>query len=665
MRIWFLGKRAEQLGLLSAAFAALTMASAPADEAKPFLHPLFTDNMVLQRGVADSVWGWTTPGQTVTVSLDGKTAQGVAGTDGKWTAKIGPFKEGGPYTLTVKGTQTVTRQNVLIGDVWLCSGQSNMQFGIGNTLHAEDEIAAANYPNIRLFMVGNQIATVPNPTPSSGTWDVCTPQTVKQGGWNGFSAVGYFFGRGLSQDLHVPIGLIESNWGGTPAEAWTSTEALSTMADFRPTLAAMKQIQANGGDIDALMAPWYARHDPGSAGKTWANTDLNTADWKPIALPVLFQEAGIPELSSTNGVVWFRREFDLPAAWAGKDLTLHLGPIDDRDTTYVNSVKVGGLNAYDAPRDYTVPATVLKPGRNVIAVRVLDTGGKGGIYGKPEQMKLEAAGAPAPPVSLAGLWLCRLGTPLITDDPVPQLPGNGPNEPTVLYNGMIAPLVPFGLKGAIWYQGEANAGNGKQYQTLLPTMIGDWRSRFGTELPFYIVQLANFDPSYKPGALAPPAKSSWAELREAQLLTSQHLPKTGLAVTVDVGDAGDIHPKDKQDVGHRLVLAAEALTYGKKLEYSGPQYQSMTVEGNMVRLKFTHLGGGLVAKGGDKLLGFEVAGSDGQFVWADAKIDGDTVVVSAASVPNPTDVRYAWADNPICNLTNKADLPASPFRTGK
>ena len=665
MRIGFLGKRAGQLGLLSAVFTALTMASAPADEAKPFLHPLFTDNMVLQRGEADAVWGWTAPGQTVTVSLNGKTASAIAGTDGKWTAKIGPFKAGGPYTLTVKGTQTVTRQNVLIGDVWLCSGQSNMQFGIGNTLHAEDEIAAANYPNIRLFMVGNQIATAPKTLPSSGTWDICTPQTVKQGGWNGFSAVGYFFGRGLSQDLHVPIGLIESNWGGTPAEAWTSTEALSTMADFRPTLAAMKQMQANGGDIAALMTLWYAKHDPGSAGKTWADSDLNTTDWKPITLPVLFQDAGIPELSKTNGVVWFRREFDLPAAWTGKDLALHLGPIDDRDTTYVNGVKVGGLNAYDAPRDYTVPASALKPGRNVIAVRVLDTGGKGGIYGKPEQLKLEAVGDPAPPVSLAGPWLCHLGTPLIADDPVPQLPGNGPNDPTVLYNGMVAPLVPFGLKGAIWYQGEANTGNGKQYQTLLPTMIGDWRSRFGTEFPFYIVQLANFDPSYKPDAPAPPARSGWAELREAQSMTAQHLPKTGLAVTIDIGDAGDIHPKDKQDVGHRLVLDAEALTYGKKIEYSGPLYQSMKVEGNAVRLKFTHLGGGLVAKGGDKLLGFEIAGSDGLFVWADAKIEGDTVVVSAASVSNPTDVRYAWADNPICNLTNKADLPASPFRTGK
>ena len=663
MQRLFSAKRAAQSVLLGAACAALSVTPGRADETKPFLHPLFTDSMVLQRGVADPVWGWTTPGQTITVRFHGKTAKAVADADGKWTAKIGPFKEGGPYTLTVEGPQKVTLHDVLIGDVWLCSGQSNMEFGLGNTLNADAEISAANYPNIRLFWVKDKVALTPQPTLTTNGWAVCTPQSVKVGAWNGFTAVGYFFGRDLYRDQHIPIGLIESNWGGTPAEAWTSAEALNTMPDFQPRVAAMKQILTQGTDPAATMNQWYAKHDSGSIGKTWADPDLDTSAWKTMTLPTAWEAAGIPELAAFDGVVWFRKEVTLPAEWNGKEAALHLGPVDDRDTTYVNGVKVGSLNTFDAARNYTVPASVWKPGRNVIAVRVLDTGGEGGLDGKPEQMSLETAGQPA--ISLAGPWQYQVGTPLPADDPVPVLPGSNQNDPTVLYNGMIAPLVPFGLKGAVWYQGESNAGNGKQYQTLLPTLIGDWRSRFGSEFPFYIVQLANFDPHYKPGAPAPPAQSGWAELREAQLLTSEKLPKTGLAVTIDVGDVSDIHPKDKQDVGHRLALAAEALTYGRKIEYSGPLYQSMAVEGSAIRLKFTHLGGGLVAKGRDTLQGFEIAGSDGNFVWADAKMDGDTVVVSSPSVTQPTDVRYAWADNPICNLFNKAGLPASPFRTGK
>lgn len=724
---------------LPAALIVGGLTAARADEAKPFLHPLFTDNMVLQRGVPDAVWGWTTPGNAVNVALNGRTKRVIAGADGKWVARIGPFKAGGPYTLTVKGPQSVTLRNILVGDVWLCSGQSNMEFGVGNLVNAKEEIAHAGHPNIRLFTVARAVSPSPLALPV-GQWQVCGPKTITAGQWNGFSAVAYFFGRELEKDLHVPIGLIHSSWGGTPAEAWTSGEALAPLPDFAPVVTAMQQARQDPNGFGKTTDAWYAKHDPGSAvggvaGKTWADPDLSTTDWKAIAEPVSFQQSGIPELAGTNDVVWLRREFDLPAAWAGKDLTLHLGPVDDRDTTYVNGTPVGGLNDYAAPRDYKVPAALLKPGRNVLAVRVLDTGGAndtGGLTGKAEALRVEAVGDATPAVPLAGPWLVKVGAPIPADDPAPVVPGSDQNAPTTLYNGMVSPLVPFGLKGAIWYQGESNAGRGKQYQTLLPALIGDWRKRFGAgDFPFLVVQLANYDPDLVHHTQ--PGESGWAEVREAQLLTAQHVPKVGIAVTDDIGEAGDIHPKNKQDVGHRLALAAEAIAYDKPVEYGGPLYQSMTVEGDKVRLKFTHVGGGLVAKkldlgaalvksaeaaksapapiqaaktaeavgaakaikaveaasvtvksiakteekpsakaaekapekAAEKLLGFAVAGADGAFVWADARIDGDTVVVSSPTVPQPTDVRYAWADSPVCNLYNKAGLPASPFRTGK
>lgn len=660
MTSYSLKPKAALLGLLVAMFAILGQASVRADDAKPFLHPLFTDNMVLQRGMADPVWGWTTPGQAVTVSLSGKTAKAVANADGKWTAHIGPFTAGGPYTLTVSGPQSVTLNNVMIGDVWICSGQSNMQFGIGNGLNSTQEISNANYPNIRLFMVTNVASDTPRETvpvnAAEGHWQACTPQTIAIGGWNGFTAVGYFFGRDLQQDIHVPIGLIETTWGGTIAEAWTSAEALDKMPDFAPAVDQLQKTALQPGQsYDDKLEAWYAKHDPGSVGATWGDPTLDASAWKTMPLPQDFQDAGDPAIANVNGVMWFRRTFDVPAGDAGKNGVLHL-MVDDNDTTWVNGVKVGATEGWNVERSYAVPSTLLKPTGNVIAVRDLDTGGKGGIYGDPANLNLDFPGGT--PLSLTGPWSYKLGTPLPTDNSLPAAQNN-PNVVTVLYNGMIAPLIPFGVKGAIWYQGESNAGRGKQYQTLLPTMITDWRSRFGVgTFPFLVVQLANYG-----GNPAQPSESGWAELREAQLMTAEQLPKTGLATAVDIGDPGNIHPTNKQEVGRRLALNAEAIAYGQKVEYSGPLYQSMTVEGSTIRVHFTHVTGGLVNKAPDKLQGFAIAGADGHFVWADAKIDGNTLVVSSPDVPAPTQVRYAWADSPTTSLYNGAGLPASPFRT--
>ena len=652
------------LGL--AAGLAFLATAARADDAKPFLHPLFTDNMVLQRGIADPVWGWTTPGQAVTVRLTGKngkamTAKAVANADGKWTAHLpllsaGP---GGPYTLTASSQgKTETRGNILVGDVWICSGQSNMEFGLGMTDNSAAEIAAANYPNIRLFLTDHSIAATPQAVPAGGTWAVCTPDTVKQGGWNGFSAVGYFFGRDLQQKINVPIGLIETDWGGTPAQAWTSTAALETMPDFRPALEAQRQALTAAGGYPAKMAAWYTRNDKGSAPGTqsWAAPALDALAWPTMTLPQAWEGAGIPALANFDGVVWHRKEFLLTAAQTKAPLMLHLGPIDDRDTTFINGVKVGATDDHLVDRAYSVPAAALRTGRNVIAIRVLDTGGIGGVNGTPGQMFLDFG---TNQVSLAGDWAYKIGGALPAGDPPPTL-GGDQNQPTVLYNGMIAPLVSYGIKGVIWYQGESNAGNAKQYQTLLPAMINDWRGRWGEgNFPFLIVQLANFG-----GNPDQPSESGWAELREAQSLTAVNLPKTGLAVAVDVGNPKDIHPTNKQEVGRRLALAAETVAYGLPGESSGPVFTDMKIGPGAIRVDFSHATGGLVAKGGS-LTGFAIAGSDGKFVYADAKIDGNGVVVSSPSVPNPTDVRYGWADSPVCSLYNGFGLPASPFRTGK
>lgn len=629
---------------------------------RPFLHPLFSDDMVLQRRVKFPVWGWTTPGASVTVEFQGKTATGVADAQGKWVARLGPFEAGGPYTMTIKGPQSVTLNNVLVGDVWLASGQSNMEMGITQVANAQEEVARANYPMIRLYAVPKTVAATPQETVNA-RWQVCTPANITVGGWGGFSAVAYFFGRKLHQELNVPIGLIHSSWGGTVAEGWVSAEALSALPEFVPAIKDLERTMSdpNGGapkDIDQRMEEWWKRNDPGSkTAPGWAAVEVDTTGWKTIPLPRAWEEEGY--LPGYDGVVWFRKTFELPAGWAGRDLTLSLGPIDDRDTTFVNGTRVGAMNQWDAPRNYKVSASMLKPGTNTIAVRVLDTGGAGGFTGAPAQMKVAPADGSGSPVSIAGDWSYRTGPAFDKVEAPPQFTSNNLGLVLARYNGMIAPLLPFAIKGAIWYQGESNVGRAPQYRKIMAALIQDWRTRFGVgDFPFLIVQLANF--MARPDQ---PTDSEWARLRESQLYLSENVPHSGLAVTIDIGDAKDIHPKDKQDVGLRLALEALRTTYGQKIESSGPIYKSMKVEGDSIRISFEHTGGGLMMKDGDKLLGFAIAGEDRRFVWADAVIKGNDVIVSSPEVKKPVAVRYAWADNPANNLYNKAGLPASPFRT--
>lgn len=623
----------------------------------PFLHPLFSDHVVLQRGLKVPIWGWTTPGATVTVRFAGQTKTAVAQADGKWMVHLNALRASAePRTLEVSSSdQNVAVPDVLVGDVWLCSGQSNMEMGIA-ACNATNDIAQANFPQIRLLTVPRLIATSPVQSLDCH-WLPCSPETVLKGLWGGFSAAGYFFGRDLYQQLNIPIGLIHSSWGGTIAEAWTSPEGLEPLGDFNQQLEKVAAAATGGKvDYDSEYENWCRKNDPGTQSG-WANAELDTTGWKTVSMPKPFEQTGLPDF---DGIVWFRKTFELPAGWAGLALKLGLGPVDDIDTTFMNGVKVGQMNRYDLNRVYTVPAEVLKPGANVLSVRVLDTGGVGGLTGTPEQMYLKpTGGAGAEPMSLAGDWQMRDSIPF-SKLPAPPSPpdSNNPNVVTVLYNGMIAPLLPFAIKGAIWYQGESNADRAYQYRRLLPAMIADWRRHFGLgDFPFYIVQLA----AWQPVELAP-RENTWAELREAQTMTAKSVPHCGLALAIDIGDANDIHPKNKAEVGRRLALCALAETYGKRVEFSGPWYKSMKTEGNSIRLSFDHVDGGLVARG-DQLKGFAIAGEDRKFVWADAEIIGKQVVVSAATVAKPVAVRYAWDIDPVCNLYNADGLPAVPFRT--
>ncbi|UCG59694.1 MAG: hypothetical protein JSU70_09285 [Phycisphaerales bacterium] len=623
------------------------------------LPSIIGDNMVLQQGGQVPIWGWADAGEQITVSVSWHSMKwgSTVGKDGKWKFEMNAPKTGGPYEITISGKNTVTISNILVGEVWVCSGQSNMQWSVRQADNAEKEIGAAFYSNIRLFSVERKVAETAQDD-CVGRWTPTTPETVP-----GFSAVGYFFGRDLHNELDVPIGLIHTSWGGTPAEAWTSARVLRTIEDFKDAVEEIEQVRKDPEPFERRyqeqMLQWQKKIDfsgpPGSGEKGCTDLEFDDSTWPEMELPKLWDG---PELASFDGLVWFRKEIDVPDSWVGKELILELGPIDDMDTTWINGVKVGGLETrghYRTNRKYLVGSSVIRAGRNVIVVKVLDTSGGGGIYGKAEQMKLRPRGADdGDAIQLAGSWRYKKGFDLgsMPPQPRPPLRVDNPHAPASLYNGMIAPLIPYGIRGAIWYQGESNADRPYQYRELFPAMIKNWRRDWGQgNFPFLFVQLANFVTG-----------ADWPRLREAQTMTLA-LPNTGMAVTIDIGNPTDIHPRNKQDVGKRLALWALAKTYGKDLVYSGPLYKSMEAADGKIRVSFDHVGGGLVAGGGGTLIGFAVAGSDQKFVRADATIDGDAVVVSSDEVSEPVAVRYAWADNPACNLYNKAGLPASPFRT--
>jgi sialate O-acetylesterase len=625
-----------------------------AHQAKPLLHPLFADHAVLQRDVRVPVWGWAEPGTMILVNFAGQHKEAVADGDGKWAASLDPMPacaEG--RTLEVQSGRHDSKiliYDMLVGDVWICSGQSNMEMGIGVCDEA-DEIARADFPRIRLLTVPRRIAFSPESS-LAAKWLQCSPDSIKEGFWGGFSAVAFFFGKELHRELGIPIGLIHSSWGGSPCEAWTSAGALASLGFHQRELAHVAQVAGLPGPnaLDDFMDQWYRGRDPGSSGE-WFKPETDVSSWKITTMPASWNDAGLP---GHEGIVWLRKSFDIPAPWLGKDLTLALGAIADVDTTWINGHLVGRCDSYEVARSYKVPAAVLRPGRNVLAMRVMNAGG-GGFTARPDQVYIKPPDGHDSPLSLAGPWHIRASaTRAQTGAP---LAGN-PGTPSVLYNGMIAPLLPYAIQGAIWYQGEANTADPARYRSLLPAMIRDWRSRFCSgDFSFHIVSLANYQPPTRDGAAG-----DWPGLREAQAMTARKTPHCGLAVAIDIGNARDIHPKNKREVGRRLALSALANTYGRKIESSGPWYRSMESSANGLRLTFDHANGELVARGAE-LTGFTIAGEDRKFVAATAVIDGESVVVSSPLVKDPAAVRYGWSANPDCNLYNKANLPAVPFRT--
>ncbi|MBP7050821.1 MAG: 9-O-acetylesterase, partial [Phycisphaerae bacterium] len=476
------------------------------------------DNMVLQNGGKVTLWGWADPGEQIAVRMSWQSAEPrvTTGQDGKWKLVAEAPKVGGPYEVTLAGKNTVALKNILCGEVWVCSGQSNMEWPVAASASGPQEVAAADFPKIRLFTVQKKIADSPQ-ADCVGQWAECSPQTV-----GGFSAVGYFFGRYLHKELDTPVGLINTSWGGTVAEAWTSEGTLAKFPEFKTQIDRIAEARANPEasmkKYQESLDQWHKQIETaGAQGAGCISLDFDDSTWQEMELPVLWEQTA---LGNFDGLVWFRKIIEVPESWVGKELTLDLGPIDDMDTTWVNGVKMGAIMAsgqWQTPRQYKVGAGVIKAGRNVIAIQVLDTGGGGGVYGQPAQMKIKPAGAgDDAALSLAGKWRYKVAMDLASMPPQPQPPtwANNPNAPTVLYNGMIAPLVPFAIRGAIWYQGESNADRAYQYRTLFPDMITDWRQSWGVKsFPFLFVQLANFM-AEKPE----PGDSAWAELREAQLM---------------------------------------------------------------------------------------------------------------------------------------------------
>ncbi|MHB9133301.1 MAG: sialate O-acetylesterase [Armatimonadota bacterium] len=633
------------------------------------LAPLFADNMVLQRDTKVTVWGTADPGEKVTITVGRRTVKGVAGTDGCWSVKLAPMKATSlPFDVTVVGTDTLVLHNVLVGDVWLCSGQSNMQKPVGLNPpqppvdNYEQEIATANYPQIRLFNVGLAQALAPQTT-CKGQWEVCSPQTVGR-----FSAAAYFFARQLVQENGIPIGLITSTWGGTPAQMWTSIPTLKQVPTYRgiaelgEALAtfAKKDTSIEWRALGALAGEykqqWWAAHDPGlRPGKEWTATDYDDSAWKTRKEPSNYwQYTGLPDF---EGMMWYRKSVEVPAEWNGKDLLFSCSGYTQEASFYFNGVNIDDKRDPKNAVLFTIPAALVKPGKNVLAVRVIGVNGAGGLVGNPDAMYLARADDAKAKIPLAGQWLYQIGLALGLGETFPFTTG----LPGTYYNAMIHPLVPYTLKGVLWYQGESDMTGGKHqyYRDVLQALITDWRGVFRRpDLPFLLVQLPNIgNPEPFPTGYAP-----YSYVREAQLAVALRTPNTALAITIDIGSP-DIHPSNKQDVGKRLAMAAQGLVYGKKIEYCGPLFAGMTLEGDKLRLRFLHTGGKLMTRDGAPLTGFAIAGADGKFVLADAVIDGETVLVSSPKVPKPVMVHYAMRNSPVCNLYNAVGLPASPFRS--
>jgi sialate O-acetylesterase len=618
---------------------------------------LVRDSMVLQRDTKVNIWGWAAAGEKVAVKFNNKTYRTTTGANGQWQVQLPAMKAGGPYTMNIDASNHITLKDILIGDVWICSGQSNMVHQM--ILHREryeKDIAAANYPQIRHFWIATMTdLQAPRNDLPAGSWKTANPDDVLQ-----FSAVAYFFAKKIYDQYKIPIGLINASVGGTPIQAWTSEEGLKEFPALTSTIQKNRDtayINAFSRRAQAANSNRPSWQDKGLTGNpTWFDNTYIPKGWRPINIPGYWEDQGIKDL---DGVVWYRREIDIPVSMTGTPAKLTLGRIIDADMVYVNGKQVGNTTYQYPQRRYQLAPGVLKEGKNIIVVRVTNNSGKGGFV--PDKPYYISAGKDT--IDLKGTWQYKVGAVF-----VPQRPGGGgggfsaQNSPTALYNAMLAPATRYTIKGFLWYQGESNTGNPNEYAALMPALIKDWRRLWAQgELPFFYVQLPNFmEVQYLP------SESQWAATREAQL-KALSVANTGMAVAIDLGEWNDIHPDNKKDVGERLALLAQQMAYGdKNLVATGPLFDSAGIEGNKIVIRFTHTGSGLITRDGEEPGEFAIAGADKKFVWAKARIEGNKVIVWSDAVTSPLYVRYAWADNPDNpNLYNKEGLPASPFRTDK
>lgn len=614
------------------------------------LSKVFSHNMVLQRDIRIPIWGKAEQGATIVVSMGKLSATTVADRHGSWKVYLPECKAGGPYVLTVteKGRPHTVIQikNVLIGDVWIASGQSNMEWPVQQTMDASNEIAKAVFPKIRFLIVPQKIALTPKDDIAGGDWQVCDSTTVGK-----YSAVAYYFSRKLHQDHKVPIGIIQTAWGGTPIEAWTSREQLLKYPFSKAAVQNIDTLNEMSFVNDSLeqVRRWDIVYDAkNSISDTFAKPTYNAAFWPQVNMPGTLSDFGI---GAYDGMMWFRKTINIPPSFSSKALTIAIGHPEMNYTLYFNGQILAKSVWHSMNKnEFSIPAHLLQNGDNVIALRVAMLWGGGGIKPPAEDLYLTDGETK---ISLAGTWAFKKEA----EPPFPVI-HEFQHYPAFIFNAMVQPLMPYGIKGAIWYQGESNAWAAYHYRTLFPMLINDWRSRWKQgDFPFLFVQLANFKKK-----VTAPAESDWAELREAQAMTLS-LPNTGMACTIDIGEADNIHPLNKQEVGFRLALQANKIAYGQKIVAAGPTYKSYQVESNKIRIRFANAKGGLQAADNKAITGFAIAGANKKFYWANATIDGNTVMLQSDKVPTPVAVRYAWADNPECNLVNKEGLPAVPFRT--
>ena len=617
---------------------------------------IFTTGMVLQEGRENPIWGWADEGESIEITFAGKNIRAEAGKDGKWKAALPVMPYGGPHTLLLVGKNTIELKDILIGEVWFCSGQSNMEMSVANALNAKEEVSLANYPEIRMFTVPHAVSQTPNEDVEKGQWLKCSPAVIAR-----FSAVGYYFGRDLHQKLNVPIGLVLSAWGGTVAESWTSPETIQQDPDFKDRLAKLSSYTPESYKTEKLLqiqkmtGTDFPVKDEGLVNEVavYAKNVFDDTAWKNIPIPGFWEAKGFYGL---DGIAWYRKELILSKNDIAGDMEIHLGRVENSDIAWINGVRLEAAGT-NKNRVYTIAANLLKEGKNVFSVRVKNDQGSGGIVGGAEgKIYLKTKSERK---DISEVWEFKMSEVF---DGVLSLKNVGPNDfPTLLFNGMVNPIVNYGIKGVIWYQGENNAPRAKQYHRIFPNLIADWRSKWGQgDFPFLFVSLANYKkPETKP------TPSTWAELREAQA-SALKLPNTGMALAIDLGEVNDIHPKNKQDVGKRLAANALKVAYNKDVIASGPTYKEMSVNGNVVKVSFSNISKGLKSKdGGNSITGFSLAGEDKKFYFAKAELQKDnTILISTDDVKNPVAIRYAWADNPgELNLYNTEDLPATPFRT--